>query len=216
MGETNPAGKGEFPGIRRGFGERSRSCGRGEHPRVRDPRLSPAGWESGNLPLDPCKCPRPGWTGLGAAWDSGNCRCGWNGMGFETLPPQTLLGFCDFPLGTSRPPRASSAARGPHPRHIPGGPGGFWGMRGNGSVPSCPAGGGGDTSRCPQSPPLPQSRNSHRAPSAKIPKNLRPWEPGCAGRRSREFKGSPAGVGISSLNPCRPRGGSPLINPGVD
>ena len=26
------------------------------------------------LPLDPWKCPRPGWTGLGTPWDSGRCR----------------------------------------------------------------------------------------------------------------------------------------------
>uniref|UniRef100_A0A8C0URH5 Thrombospondin type-1 domain-containing protein 7B-like n=1 Tax=Cyanistes caeruleus TaxID=156563 RepID=A0A8C0URH5_CYACU len=29
------------------------------------------------LPLDPCKCARPGWMGLGAPWDSGRCPCHW-------------------------------------------------------------------------------------------------------------------------------------------
>uniref|UniRef100_A0A8D2LZB7 C2H2-type domain-containing protein n=1 Tax=Zonotrichia albicollis TaxID=44394 RepID=A0A8D2LZB7_ZONAL len=29
------------------------------------------------LPLDPWQCPRPRWTGLGAAWDSGSCPCPW-------------------------------------------------------------------------------------------------------------------------------------------
>uniref|UniRef100_A0A8C3E014 Uncharacterized protein n=1 Tax=Corvus moneduloides TaxID=1196302 RepID=A0A8C3E014_CORMO len=33
------------------------------------------------LPLDPWQCPRPGWTGLGAAWDSGRCPCPWQGLG---------------------------------------------------------------------------------------------------------------------------------------
>ena len=38
------------------------------------------------LPLDPWQCPRPGWSGLGAAWDKGRCPCpwqGWDWMGFK-------------------------------------------------------------------------------------------------------------------------------------
>ncbi|NXY11822.1 PR40A factor, partial [Pteruthius melanotis] len=37
------------------------------------------------LPLGLWKCPRPGWMGLGAAWDSGRCPCPWNGMDFKVF-----------------------------------------------------------------------------------------------------------------------------------
>ncbi|XP_054127132.1 coiled-coil domain-containing protein 78 [Melozone crissalis] len=37
------------------------------------------------LPLDPWQCPRPGWAGLGAAWDSGRCPCPWHGEEQEQL-----------------------------------------------------------------------------------------------------------------------------------
>ena len=37
---------------------------------------SSTGTEQLGLPLDPWKCPRPGWMELGA-WDSGRCPCLW-------------------------------------------------------------------------------------------------------------------------------------------
>ncbi|NXI32618.1 SOS2 protein, partial [Sterrhoptilus dennistouni] len=46
-----------------------------------------APWDRGRCPC-PWKCPRPGWTGLGAPWDRGRCPCpwkcprpGWTGLG---------------------------------------------------------------------------------------------------------------------------------------
>lgn len=53
------------------------------------------------LPLDPWKCPRPGWMELGAAWDHGKCLCpwqGWDGMSFEVPPNPTRL----FPVQLNR------------------------------------------------------------------------------------------------------------------
>ena len=65
------------------------------------------GWEQGGielpeklwLTLDPWQCPRPGWTGLGAAWDSGRCPChgrggaGWDGIWASKPQHFGILGF---------------------------------------------------------------------------------------------------------------------------
>ncbi|XP_017592882.1 PREDICTED: sepiapterin reductase, partial [Corvus brachyrhynchos] len=51
------------------------------------------------LPLDPWQCPRPGWTGHGAPWDSGRCPCHarvGTGCSLRSLPTQTIPRLC-FP-----------------------------------------------------------------------------------------------------------------------
>ena len=48
-------------------------------------RVGRAGTEQQWLPLDPWQCPRPGWTGLGAAWDSRRCPCPWQGWHWMIL-----------------------------------------------------------------------------------------------------------------------------------
>lgn len=59
-------------------------------------------WQIQKLPLDPWKCPMPGWMGLWAGWDSGRCSCLWQGVGTgwseRSLPTQTSPWFHDLLL----------------------------------------------------------------------------------------------------------------------
>lgn len=47
-------------------------------------------------PFHPWNCPRPGWTGLGAAWSGERSPCPWNSemrWALQSLPTQTTLEF---------------------------------------------------------------------------------------------------------------------------
>lgn len=47
-------------------------------------------WDAAPTFLPPSKCPRPGWRGIGALWDSGRCATRWD---LRSPPTPTIPGF---------------------------------------------------------------------------------------------------------------------------